>query len=166
MDHHAKDMVACAPLASSLSMHTPFSRRRKRKCPCETCAVAHVCTLYHASVEVCEAASDTTRYDRWFCKSIGAPRRLPGFGCRRGDANVVIRCISPFQDFGDVASHCLRMRTQGVVCFMVPIGTVLRSKICATAATLASVWVASTVDLDCRCIMKVWNSYVRVKDPV
>ena len=25
MDHHAKDIVACAPLARSLSMHTPFA---------------------------------------------------------------------------------------------------------------------------------------------
>ena len=45
---------------------------------------------------------------------------------------------------------------------MVPIGTVLRSKKSATAAALASFWVASTVTVGCIGKHSVSSSYVKV----
>ena len=61
-----------------------------------------------------------------------------------------------------MVDHTAHLRWQRLMHVMVPIGTVLRSKKSATAAALASFWVASTVTVGCIGKHSVSSSYVKV----
>ena len=80
MDHRAEDIVACAPLARSLSMHPSFSGRRKRKC-----SRANVCNstrLHKVEANVGEygGAHHVSAHRRWVTRlsELGGLREVSG----------------------------------------------------------------------------------------